>query len=168
MGLSDWVADLIVFDSQLIAGGFFDTAGGEAATRVAAWSRPDTDGDAQPDVFDNCPMIANPGQEDTEMDGVGDACDNCLAVINPNQSLSLTMTGDVNLSDTYTSADVVQMANYVFKGGAAPLPCPATGDVNCDGSVTSADIITLVNHVFKSGQAPCSVCAALGLGWSCP
>jgi hypothetical protein len=78
------------------------------------------------------------------------------------------MTGDVNLSGTYTSADVILMVNYVFKGGAAPLPCPANGDVNCTGSVTSADIITLVNHVFKGGAAPCNVCTASGLSWSCP
>jgi hypothetical protein len=43
---------------------------------------PDTDGDGVPDVCDNCPPIANPGQEDTNADDVGDACQ-CLSVERP-------------------------------------------------------------------------------------
>jgi hypothetical protein len=35
----------------------------------------DTDGDGMPDMRDNCPAMANPGQEDTDNDTVGDVCD---------------------------------------------------------------------------------------------
>ena len=77
-------------------------------------------------------------------------------------------TGDVNVDGTLTSADIISLVNFVFKGQGASLPCEAAGDVNCSGTVTFADIIYLVNHVFKAQAAPCDVCYALGLGWVCP
>jgi len=45
----------------------------------------DTDGDGICDSDDNCPAVANPGQEDGDKDGVGDVCDNCPKVANPDQ-----------------------------------------------------------------------------------
>ena len=36
---------------------------------------PDTDGDGTPDIFDNCPDLANPDQLDRDFDLIGDACD---------------------------------------------------------------------------------------------
>ena len=72
----------------------------------------------------------------------------------------ITRTGDVNVSGTITSADIIGLVNYVFKGGAQPQPCVASGDVNCSGAVTSADIISLVNYVFKAGPSPCDACTS--------
>jgi streptogramin lyase len=38
----------------------------------------DSDGDGVTDVIDNCPNVANPGQEDSDHDSIGDACDSFL------------------------------------------------------------------------------------------
>jgi len=66
-----------------------------------------------------------------------------------------TVAGDVNANGSITSADIIYMVTYVFKGGPAPV-VPNHGDVNCDGNDTSADIIYLVGFVFKGGSPPCS------------
>ena len=46
----------------------------------------DRDHDGVPDLTDNCPDVANPGQEDEDGDGVGNICDNCPATANPTQA----------------------------------------------------------------------------------
>ena len=70
----------------------------------------------------------------------------------------IQLDGDVNISGRVTSADIIYLVGFVFKGGPPPNPCRANGDVNCSGSVTSADIIYLVGYVFKGGAAPCDIC----------
>lgn len=45
----------------------------------------DADGDGVVNSQDNCPNVANPGQEDSDGDGVGDVCDNCPLTPNPDQ-----------------------------------------------------------------------------------
>ena len=47
---------------------------------------PDSDNDGIIDAQDNCPQIANPGQEDADDDGVGDVCDNCTEAPNLDQT----------------------------------------------------------------------------------
>jgi glucose/arabinose dehydrogenase len=59
---------------------------------------PDTDLDGILDVSDNCPTVANAGQQDggggleVPADGVGDACDNCVTANNPRQVASYLTT----------------------------------------------------------------------------
>jgi hypothetical protein len=142
-------------------GGAYEWGGDVYVTALTQQAWQDTDGDGVPDVPDNCPEANNPDQIDTDEDGVGDSCD-CHA-------LFVALTGDVNESSTLTSADIIALVNYVFKGGTPPRPCAAAGDVNCSGQVTSADIIAMVNHVFKGGAPPCDVCTLIEVGtWTCP
>jgi len=77
------------------------------------------------------------------------------------------VSGDVNMDGVITSADIIHTVNYVFKGGAPPLPCEANGDVNCSGECISSDAIYLVNHVFKGHGPPCDVCESV-LAAACP
>jgi hypothetical protein len=119
----------------------------------------DVDGDAIDAGCDICPGTYDPGQIDTDGDGMGDSCDVCAVVL----------TGDLNASSTLTSADIIEMVNFIFKGAVAPEPCEAVVDVNCTGSATSADIIVTVNHVFKGADPPCNVCSIVPNPWSdCP
>ena len=67
------------------------------------------------------------------------------------------LPGDVDKNWSVSSADIVSMVNFVFKGGSFAAP-QCAGDVNKDGSVTSADIISLVNYVFKGGVEPIPGC----------
>jgi len=70
------------------------------------------------------------------------------------------MTGDVNLSGSITSADIIYLVRFVLLSGNEPEPCYGAGDANCSGVVNSADIVYLVNHVFKSGPGPCDFCTS--------
>ena len=74
------------------------------------------------------------------------------------QGCLIDIPGDANVSGALTSADIIYLIMFIFKGQACPLPCCATGDVNCSGAVTSGDVIYLVNHVFKGGPFPCDIC----------
>jgi len=65
--------------------------------------------------------------------------------------------GDVNESWSLTSADIITLVNYVFKGQALAVP-ECAGRANGDPVVNAADIIWLVNTVFKGGPEPQAGC----------
>lgn len=60
--------------------------------------------------------------------------------------------GDVNLNGFVTSADVVDVVNYLFKSGT--LPVPALADVDGTPPSNAGDLIYLINYLFKSGPPP--------------
>lgn len=63
------------------------------------------------------------------------------------------LRGDVNGNGDVTSADIIALVNWIFKGQNPP-PTLQSGDANADLVLQSADIIYLVNYIFKSGPAP--------------
>lgn len=74
--------------------------------------------------------------------------------------MAAVLPGDLNYNGSVTSADLIALVNYVFKGTPFSDPCMSDADVNCSGFVTSADIIYLVAYIFKGGNAPCYGCCS--------
>ena len=62
--------------------------------------------------------------------------------------------GDANADLSVNVSDAVYIINFVFSGGAEPLPYES-GDTNCDINVNVSDAVYLINYVFSGGNAPC-------------
>ena len=103
-----------------------DVAGINGETLQALAIIPDGDGDGFPDGIDNCPNVANPGQEDADGDGVGDACDQCAGRDDAN-----CRCGDGILDHPNEECDLGDAVN-----GQPASPCSATCQVNghCTGT----------------------------------
>jgi hypothetical protein len=97
---------------------------------------PDSDGDGILDGIDNCPSVANPGQEDGDSDTVGDACDNCPTTANTAQTNTDgdTMGDDCDPDD---DGDGYWDGDEVAKGSAPLLA--ASRPERCDGIDNDGD-----------------------------
>ena len=63
--------------------------------------------------------------------------------------------GDADGNNLYTISDAVYLINFIFAGGAQPMPfdvCSGDADGNC--LVTISDAVFLINYVFAGGAAP--------------
>lgn len=67
-------------------GTFYPAWSGHCYTIIDCPPTPDTDGDGEGDVCDNCPDDPNADQADSDDDGIGDVCDNCPYTDNPLQA----------------------------------------------------------------------------------
>jgi hypothetical protein len=117
----------MVFDSdRAVTIVFAGVAGPDGSCINQTWEyAADSDGDGVVDGYDNCPGVANPGQEDQDGDGIGDACDNCPTISNPGQ----------------------QDGNNDGIGDVCP--CPERGDMNGDGVVDGRDIQLFVARLLQ-------------------
>jgi len=81
------------------------------------------------------------------------------------QDCVIVTHGDVNLSGSINSADLIATINLAFK---CDFNCPlcdfVRADVNCSGNLTSTDVILMVNFIFKGGTPYCDICPLLDEG----
>ena len=108
----------------------------------------DTDLDTIEDSVDNCPSIANPGQEDAgDGDGIGDACDNCTEVVNADQR-DTDGDGFGNMCDADLSGDgaVVNVLDY----GLFRTAWLTTGP-GLDADFNGDDVVNVIDYgVFRN------------------
>ncbi|MCJ7497302.1 MAG: dockerin type I domain-containing protein [candidate division Zixibacteria bacterium] len=64
------------------------------------------------------------------------------------------LRGDANGDSKVSVSDVVDIINYLLKGGPAPSPLDKA-NTNCDGTISIADVVYLINDLFKGGPPPC-------------
>lgn len=107
----------------------------------------DSDGDGIGDLSDNCPSVANPGQQDADGDGTGDACDAC-----PGADDAVDADND-GIPDDCDNCPFVANANQADADGDGigdpcdDYDCTPTGqeicgdalDNDCDGTVDNLD-----------------------------
>jgi choice-of-anchor B domain-containing protein len=121
----------------------------------------DADGDGVPDVFDNCPQVANADQADADGDSFGDACDACPAYANPDQ-IGCPHQGDFEPDGFITALDLSAVIDALFVGGPDPQDpdCPTRRfDFDCDSFTTTLDLTAVIDYVYASGPGPCDPCA---------
>lgn len=90
--------------------------------------------------------VAVPIFIDNDLDGV---FDDTLLIEN-----QYVHRGDVNSDRNINLSDVIYLANYMLKGGPAPIPLES-GDVDCDIYINLGDVIYLANYLLKGGPPPC-------------
>ncbi|MFT7559976.1 MAG: hypothetical protein ACI93R_001891, partial [Flavobacteriales bacterium] len=125
----------------------------------------DVDGDGVIDSLDNCPTIANPGQEDANGNGVGDACeagtldqdgdgwadvnDNCPVIANPGQEDSNNNgIGDACEPDT-GGTGVTRTANGGLLFHIAPGATNAIVHYQLNNQAQQNLMMTVVNGNFQ-------------------
>jgi hypothetical protein len=130
----------------------------EVASRIGQACSPDTDGDSHLDVFDNCPIVPNPGQGDVNSNGIGNACDPADTDVDgfsdrveffagtdpgdncPDDPSDAAWPVDFNNDTFVTSADLSEVASVI---GQAVPPAPARNDIDPDPpdqSINSGDL----------------------------
>ncbi|HTF88585.1 MAG TPA: thrombospondin type 3 repeat-containing protein, partial [Planctomycetota bacterium] len=85
----------------------------------------DTDGDGVPDELDNCPTLANPGQEDCDGNGAGDLCE-----------IAEGLQQDCNSNGIPDNCDILTGVAQDCDGSGVPDSCEIASGISqdCDGN----------------------------------
>ena len=112
----------------------------------------DCDGDSVPDNGDNCPAVANAGQQDTDGDYLGDACEPCLTTSGLCvDQVALDVEDDATPANTPASVGSIDL-------------CRAANNNNIlDADEDSVDALTVDAVVAPSGIPPGHPLVAFGL-----
>jgi N-acetylneuraminic acid mutarotase len=148
----------------------------------------DRDGDAIPELCDNCPGLGNAGQDDADADNLGDACDtctdldgdtlgdpgfpvntcgldNCPSNANPTQTdFDVDGAGDACDSCTDTDGDAFGNpgfpANTCAADNCPSAPNPSQADFDVDGAGDACDSCTDTDgDAFGNPGFPGNACA---------
>jgi len=154
--------------SEAVANITVQSSSGGSDTEPLHVTCSDCDDDGVPDISDNCPVTANPGQEDVDGDGVGDACDNCTQVANgptiPDAGGNSQRDTDGDGYGNMCDADLDQNGTTnVFDFGrfrVAYGTADSNSDFNGDGSVNVFDY-----GIFRTlyGKVPGPSCCGIPL-----
>jgi hypothetical protein len=115
---------------------------------------PDTDGDGDgvANCVDNCPTIANAGQQDFDNDGRGDVCDNCPTISNPTQA---DCDGD-NIGDACEIAAGAPDCNLNGIPDACDLAAMTSPDANTNGIPDECEVNGGTPYCFGDAGCPCA------------
>ena len=64
------------------------------------------------------------------------------------------LCGDANHDSMITSADIVKILNYLYRGYDPPPDPIERGDVNNDCEITAGDVTYLLNYLYRGGPPP--------------
>jgi hypothetical protein len=98
----------------------------------------DGDGDGTPDIFDNCPFLANPTQQDNDMDQYGSACD--CDDTQPGVHPGATEIVDDGIDQDCSGADAVTCFLDVDGDGFGSFTTVIAEDGTCNAGQSEASV----------------------------